>query len=272
MYMYNSSQLGQSQPWWIADHHSLRFLLQVHRSGPAGSSVLPGAAGSPRGFGRGRRQLEGGSEALAPDGPKQEASWEIQRQQRHRVPVRALQRCPRGGGPGDGTCTAELKTTIPWWHHVDDISCLAHLSFSLSFSLSVCLSVCLSGGAGIFVWGRLQTGCQGDQTPSDGHQASAWETAPPAGEGDWLHSQTDSIAQSEVCSFLGPLCCGEGSPSVSEWNCVSVDVAVTSPCWIQLHVFETTTLLIHRSGLKVLQSLLRDQYLKPQLLIVLTQV
>lgn len=90
-----------------------RLLLQVHGSGPAGPPVLPGAARGERGPGGGRRRLEGGAEALAPDGPQQEATREIQRQQRHRVPLRTLQRRPRGGGPGDGTCTTALMTS--WW-------------------------------------------------------------------------------------------------------------------------------------------------------------
>lgn len=115
-----------SRPLGTINHQSCGFLLQVHGSGPAGSPVLPGAAGSPRGSGGGGRWLEGGSEALAQDGPQQEASWEIQRQQRHRVPVRALQRRPWRGGPGNGTYSAA------WWHHVNDITWLAHLSMCLS--------------------------------------------------------------------------------------------------------------------------------------------
>uniref|UniRef100_A0A3Q3IL22 Protein kinase domain-containing protein n=1 Tax=Monopterus albus TaxID=43700 RepID=A0A3Q3IL22_MONAL len=67
-----------------------RKVTSVHSPGPAGPSVLPGAVGF-------------GPDALAPDGRKQQASWQIQRQQCHRVSVRAVQRCPRGGGPGDGT-------------------------------------------------------------------------------------------------------------------------------------------------------------------------
>uniref|UniRef100_A0A8C9YEM8 Protein kinase domain-containing protein n=1 Tax=Sander lucioperca TaxID=283035 RepID=A0A8C9YEM8_SANLU len=42
-------------------------------------------------------------EALAQDGPQQKAPREIQRQQCHRVPVRAVQRRPGGGRPGDGS-------------------------------------------------------------------------------------------------------------------------------------------------------------------------
>lgn len=78
------------------------LLGQVHHPGPVRAPLLPGEQRRPRGAGRGGRHGEVRAEALAPYGRHQEASRQIQRQQRHRVPVRALQGRPRGGGSGDG--------------------------------------------------------------------------------------------------------------------------------------------------------------------------
>lgn len=76
--------------------------LQVHHSGPLGSPLLPGEQRRPRGAGGGGRHGEDGPEAVAAHGRHQEAPREVQGQQRHRVPLRALQRRARGGVPGDG--------------------------------------------------------------------------------------------------------------------------------------------------------------------------
>lgn len=75
---------------------------QVHHSGPLGSPLLPGEQWRARGAGRGGRHGEVRPEAVAAHGRHKEAPREVQGQQRHRVPLWALQRRARGGGSGDG--------------------------------------------------------------------------------------------------------------------------------------------------------------------------
>uniref|UniRef100_A0A3P9LHL6 Protein kinase domain-containing protein n=1 Tax=Oryzias latipes TaxID=8090 RepID=A0A3P9LHL6_ORYLA len=81
-----------------------RKVTNVHSPGPPGAPLLSGEHRRPRGACRGGRRLQGGAEAVAPDGRQGEAPGEVQRQRRHRVPVRTLQGCARRGRPGDGTC------------------------------------------------------------------------------------------------------------------------------------------------------------------------
>ncbi|NWX94363.1 WNK4 kinase, partial [Nothoprocta pentlandii] len=79
-----------------------RKVTSVHHPGPAGALLLPGGHGRARGAGRGGRRRQVGAQALAAHGRHQEAARQVQGQQRHRVPLRALQGRGRGGGPGDG--------------------------------------------------------------------------------------------------------------------------------------------------------------------------
>uniref|UniRef100_A0A4W3HAU5 Protein kinase domain-containing protein n=1 Tax=Callorhinchus milii TaxID=7868 RepID=A0A4W3HAU5_CALMI len=67
-----------------------RKVTSVHHTGTPGSRLLP------RGDGGSCRAV------LATHGRHEETPRQIQGQQSHRVPVRALQGCLRGGGPGDG--------------------------------------------------------------------------------------------------------------------------------------------------------------------------
>lgn len=69
------------------------LVFQVYHSGPSGPPLLPGKQRRARGAGRGGRHGEARPEAVATHRRYQEASREIQGQQCHRVPFRALQGC-----------------------------------------------------------------------------------------------------------------------------------------------------------------------------------
>uniref|UniRef100_A0A8D0FJY8 WNK lysine deficient protein kinase 4 n=1 Tax=Strix occidentalis caurina TaxID=311401 RepID=A0A8D0FJY8_STROC len=81
-----------------------RKVTSVHHPGPAGALLLPGGHGGACGAGRGGRRRQVWAQALAAHGRHEEAARQVQGQQRHRVPLRALQGRGGGGGPGDGGC------------------------------------------------------------------------------------------------------------------------------------------------------------------------